>query len=148
MKNIEYIGTIINDLKIINYYCTKEPRRRCYFECLCTCGKVFTSRAESIKNGTTKSCGCKRYELSAIAHTLDNELVMSKRVYNNYKHTAIRKNVLFSLSIDEFKQLIFKNCFYCGIAPQLSKWAGSIKWKTKDKFFIYNGIDKIDNNVG
>lgn len=33
------------------------------WECLCECGKIFTTRGSSLKNGHTKSCGCRKKQL-------------------------------------------------------------------------------------
>lgn len=41
------------------------PRRKVRFLCRCDCGKEVTVLADSLRNGTTKSCGCLRKELMA-----------------------------------------------------------------------------------
>lgn len=41
-------------LKRINQRNEGKPR----YECLCCCGNIFTARADKIKSGVTKSCGC------------------------------------------------------------------------------------------
>jgi len=147
-KNITYVGTKINGLKIIDYRCTTGSSRRSYFKCLCICGQIFEARAEAIKNGHTKSCGCRTSELMSVSHTLNEDVVASNILYGRYLHTAKRKDISFLLSIDDFKSFIFNNCYYCGAPPRLAKVSGSKKWNIKDKFVSYNGIDRIDNNIG
>lgn len=39
--------------------------RKVRFICRCDCGNEFTVLADSLRNGTTKSCGCLRRELMA-----------------------------------------------------------------------------------
>ena len=44
---------------------------------------------------------------------------------------------------EQFEELIQRDCFYCGIPPQTSLRA---KWL--DGTFVYNGIDRWDNDLG
>jgi hypothetical protein len=148
MKNIDYVGTEINGLKIVEYYVANEAGgRRPRFKCLCVCGKIFAPRAEAIKNGTTKSCGCKSSELSALSHTLEDNAAVINLIYRNYKQTAIRRSISFNLSLEEFKPFLSQNCIYCGNPPQPSIFSGSEKYGRKEKQFSYNGIDRVDSNA-
>ena len=40
-----------------------DGRHRAMWNCLCDCGKTITTRATSLKSGTTKSCGCLNREI-------------------------------------------------------------------------------------
>ena len=52
---------------------------------------------------------------------------------------------MFDLSKEVFMKLVISNCHYCGIQPlQREKTKRAKNVKT----FYYNGIDRIDNNVG
>jgi homoserine trans-succinylase len=84
----------------------------------------------------------------SIAHTLPNNLAAVKIILRNYKNTAKRKKLEFSLSLDDFKKLIFDNCIYCGSPPKESKFSGVSKKNKKDIFISYNGVDRINNNLG
>lgn len=149
MKNIDYVGTEVNELKIIGYFVDGDGQnRRPRFRCLCVCGKIFEPRTETIKNGTTKSCGCKTSELLSASHTLENDAAIINKIYYNYKQTAARKEIDFNLSLEEFIPLLSLNCVYCGRSPQLSIFSGSEKYKRKEKRFAYNGIDRINNDLG
>jgi hypothetical protein len=148
MKNSDYVGTEINAIKIIGYYCTDGQYRRPYFECICVCGKIFESRAEAIKNGIAKSCGCKSSELMSVSRTLEGDTAIINRIYKNYKQTAIRRDISFELSLEQFKSFIFQNCIYCDSAPKLSIFSGSEKYGRKEKRLTYNGIDRVDSNIG
>lgn len=149
MKNKDFVGTEVNGIKIINYYVINDGKnRRPYFDCICFCGKNFTSRCETLKKNSSKNCGCKTSELMSLIRTKPNDIVAINRINNNYKQTAKRKKLVFSLSLDEFKQFIFKDCVYCGAPPKLSKLGGSGKCNKKEKVLSYNGIDRIDNDKG
>jgi hypothetical protein len=48
---------------------TQAPRRkgRVYWACLCDCGNLIDSvQTASLRNGTTKSCGCLARELASM----------------------------------------------------------------------------------
>lgn len=120
--------------------------------CKCICGKEKIFRYDSFicKNelDRAKSCGCK--------HTYRNNLNSQKRrkpdsvyryVYEQYKMGSKTRNIEFKLLRDDFEELIKKNCFYCGEEPPLKQpYRGN-------GYYVgvptpYNGIDRIDSNVG
>jgi hypothetical protein len=140
------VGSEINGLKILELLKVQSThRKRSCFECQCICGTVFTSRADHVKNGLTKSCGCITYQLSAVSHTLSNNQAAINRVYKSYKDGAKVRSLSFNLSMEEFKCLIFQNCIYCGTAPSLSTFRVN---KSLNRELVYNGIDRLDSNLG
>lgn len=60
-----------------------------------------------------------------------------KSLYKSYRRSASLRGKTFGLGLLYFTQLTEANCFYCGIKPKQIK--GDI---------VYNGIDRIDNEVG
>lgn len=54
------VGSKINELKIVRFFRAGNEgiRKRLYYECECVCGRIFISRADHIKKGSCKSCGC------------------------------------------------------------------------------------------
>ena len=61
---------------------------------------------------------------------------------SRYKNDAKARDLSFNLSKEQCTYLFSLNCFYCNKAPdriQKSKGGGD---------FIYNGIDRIVNNLG
>lgn len=147
MKNIELVGTVINNIKIVEYFCNhyNQKKSRPYFKCECFCGEIFIVRSENIKNETTRSCGCYTSKLMSNKKLLPNNKGAINKFYNNYKQTSLRKKLNFDLSLDEFLLFINDNCHYCGAEPILRKFMGSNK---KYKSLKCNGIDRIDNNKG
>jgi hypothetical protein len=67
-------------------------------------------------------------------------------VYKTYKDNAYKRKLSFRLSFEEFKNLIFADCFYCGQTPQIAKFAG--QENRRDRILSYNGVDRIDNSIG
>ena len=66
-----------------------------------------------------------------------------KTLYAGYLRGAKRRELDFTLTIEEFHEAILKNCFYCGIYPQ-----NYVKKAGAREGLSYNGIDRIDNSLG
>lgn len=60
-----------------------------------------------------------------------------------YAARAKKRGYSFDLSLYEFQILTSRDCHYCGITPQQIRKQGSCPTT-----YIYNGIDRIDNNLG
>lgn len=140
VKSQDLVGQIINGILITG--CKRNKSNRLVFECLCSCGKQFSSRASHIKTAHTTSCGCK----SCIVRLPGDNAVINL-IYRDYQKSAKRRNLSFSLSVDEFKTLIFGSCVYCGQAPTLSKFFSNQKDR-KERSIYCNGIDRSDNTIG
>lgn len=147
-KNIELIGSKINNITILNYKTIKgeSGATRSFFDCECFCGNKFTSRTDAIKTNTTQSCGCISFDLISQKLRKPNDIAIINLVYKNYIAGAIKRNLTFDLSLDQVKQFLSQNCFYCGQAPELSTFAGYKNRRTRVLF--YNGIDRKGNNLG
>ncbi|MHA1737419.1 MAG: hypothetical protein ACTSWD_02465 [Candidatus Heimdallarchaeota archaeon] len=64
----------------------------------------------------------------------------------HYKCASKRRNYDFNLSEQQFKSLLFENCYYCGQSPSI-KINYSIK-NGVEKDVYYNGIDRLNNDIG
>lgn len=109
-----------------------------YWECKCDCGKIFFVASKHMRT-RLKSCGC--LSKSNRFKTCDSKHVIGNCRYNHYKQGAIRRNLSWELSLDQFIELIFSNCYYCNLEPFLLVKSGKHKLKT-------NGIDRVNTNIG
>jgi hypothetical protein len=103
--------------------------------CQCDCGNISHVTSNRLAMNKAKSCGC----TTRYANGIGNR----NNLYRNYIAGAIKRKYSFDLTIDEFHELTQKPCFYCGREP-----SQKITTKTNNGPFIYNGIDRIDNNLG
>lgn len=145
----------------------KEAERRLYrgkpihryWTCLCNkCGEQNDVFQGSLMYGKSISCGCWRSEDTADKNRRRNKpskLPKSysglNKLYKSYKNKSIKRNLTFDLSMDEFKDITSKNCFYCDMAPiQISTITSSnlSSRAIKHAEYIYNGIDRVDNTKG
>lgn len=68
------------------------------------------------------------------------------RWLTDYRRNAFRKNLQWGLSLDEFKQLVFSDCYYCGKPPTRKKFRA--RGRVFSSFEKLNGIDRADNSLG
>lgn len=104
--------------------------------CQCDCGNIHNVVAHHLRSGSTKSCGCLHFDITAKPK---GEAAFNS-LYARYRSSAKRHNHIFSLNKIEFKQLISGNCYYCGTRPtQIKNNCGG------NGSYIYNGVDRVDN---
>jgi hypothetical protein len=68
---------------------------------------------------------------------------MRTRVYTQYSSAAKKRGHSFSLTKDEFYDIIEKSCHYCGGAP-----SNVMKTKNANGEYVYNGVDRFDSSRG
>lgn len=136
------IGKKFNRLLVINLYLIDLSHKRNHeWETICDCGNIKITNSYCLKYKKTKSCGCYQKEMflkSSIKHT--NDIALNGLVYD-YKTGAKKRNLIFELSHNEFKNLSNLECYYCGSMPLCVK-------KVNRHSITYNGIDRVDNKKG
>lgn len=109
--------------------------RQVTWRCLCDCGieKVFP--ACQLRTGRAKSCGC-------LWKLPEGEAALND-LYQRYFKRAKINGLEFSLSRDEFQTITSAPCEYCGDKPS------TVREKSNyNGIYVYNGIDRIDNDAG
>lgn len=110
----------------------------------CNCGKTKTTLLSPLLHGRNKGCKKCSPQHKRTAEQLQSAIV--NKIYLAYKTQAKERNYSFSISLDQFKSLIFQNCFYCGATLSNIK---KTKVKNNEATFVkYNGIDRLDNLIG
>ena len=112
--------------------------------CQCDCGTVKTVRRQGLISGTSKSCGCFNIEASRAKNTLSNGEASFNKLYSAYRSGAKDGGRAFNISKKDFKSLTSSNCHYCDSSPSSVKKKNSIAGQD----YIYNGVDRKDNNLG
>ena len=116
------------------------------FECLCECGKITNVKGIHLKNGHTKSCGCYESEMTTKRNLLPPGESSFNYLYSYYTRNALKRELEFSLTKEEFRSFTQKNCFYCGKPPAMRVKRDSTG-KTNGAY-IHNGIDRLDSAIG
>lgn len=122
---------------------TKSGRTHVMYLCECDCGTKILVRAESLRNGNTRSCGC-----------LEKEITKEKSTKHGLKGTRIY-NVWQGMKQRCYNQNEERYADYGGrgitVCPE---WLGENGIENFAKWALENGyaenltIDRIDNNKG
>lgn len=106
------------------------------WEYLCGCGNKFKAKPKDIERGHTKSCGCLKLtagdtrETQGLIYSPPPDIVIRDK-FSQYRRNAKRKSLKFSISVDDFKELVSGSCFYCG------------------DFYLHGvGLDRLSNEQG
>lgn len=122
------------------------------------CNNIYEVKGANIRSGMSKrciQCGCKH------GHTAQKEQIRTKRtakesalhyLFLKLRKDAKKRKLDWTLTSDDVKSLVFSNCYYCGIKPNLVcqplKHQGLSQKRTKKATIVRNGIDRIDSSKG
>jgi len=144
------IGTQFGDLLLIKRLPQRKigKSRKSMWLCRCICGSEREYQSNNVVCGNSRNCGCKRFGRKP-KNILNKGIANAKSVYDNYRRGAKTRCLDFELSFDEFLTLCVGNCHYCGIPPSQIMDVKNSQGKSRlNGEFIYNGIDRLDNNKG
>ena len=142
-KIMDLTGQRFGRLIAIEFVCRKKSYS--FWKCICDCGNEKIIASTALRSGGTRSCGCLCKEV--VHNSVSKEIGWAAltRLIIDYKNRARKKNINFTLTRNEFETLTSSNCYYCGIEPkQIYK---PVKFCNPGNY-IYNGIDRLDNNLG
>lgn len=142
------IGNIYGKLKVINRV-SNSKFGTTRWNCLCECGNMIETSAQSLRTGQTKSCGCLIYEVNNSRRKGD---AVARKLFQSIKTYSLKKNLPFDLTLEDVKELGYSNCTYCGRVPYIEKAAYmrsrySMGINT-DEISLINGIDKVIPKLG
>jgi len=135
MRDIK--GKTFNRLTVLEYM------GKTRWKCKCECGNTTITTAYNIINGRTKSCGCLAKETAYKLNLKKYGEAAFTNIYCIYRLSAKNRGHEFNLTKEKFKELVDSNCFYCGAPP-----ANEMKNRFNNGSYFYNGIDRINNNLG
>lgn len=120
---------------------TKSDER---FLCKCECGVVRVVRKYDLLSLKSSSCGCSRQTtLSAKSNEGAVFPPSFGGIYYTYKRFAEKRGLDFLIDKKVFLEIVKSNCYYCGQEP-----SNIHKPKANKTEFIYNGVDRVDNDKG
>ena len=134
-----------NDLLVVKLAYNKNCRW--YWECLCNCGKICYVFSTNLKNGNTKSCGCRNNRTCDQHHSWKGFKELSGSYWTSLKNGAKSRNIEFNISQQYAWDLFLKQerkCFYTKI-PLIMQPGDSRNSNLQDS---HASLDRIDNNKG
>lgn len=143
---INLVGEKFGRLVVIKY-AGKNKHNHLLWECKCECGKIKNICGNSLKSNLTESCGCFKLERIISSHRVQKGMSGFNLLFRTYERSAKKRNLEFNLTKEEFSGLTKQNCYYCGIEPLGVSYRmdyNDSRWGE----YIYNGIDRKDNNKG
>lgn len=141
MKTVDKVDKKFGRWTVLNVH---ELGRTPKLRVICDCGVEKIVLAKTIgESGKSQSlsCGCYHRERVKEALTLGLGSAAFNQIYSYYKTSARIRKIHFNLTKSEFKTLVTQNCYFCNIHPSNQK-------QFKSGNFIFNGIDRVDNQVG
>lgn len=114
-----------------------DKRQSALWLCVCDCGEQKLLTSHALISGNTKSCGC-------ISKYKDRDFAIKSHLYHRTMAGAKYRKIEFNLNFDLFVSLVIKQCFYCN-SPASATFR---KRKKSMESILYNGLDRIDNNLG
>src|SRR3990172_10920586 len=119
----------------------EKQRRDPIWICQCDCGTIRKVSGNSLRNGS-KSCGCFKPNRKYKSKIRSDVYAKEYCIYCRYRIEARKRNLIFNLTFNDFLELIFHPCYYCGKEK-------TNKQKMRDgNYLFYNGIDRVDNTIG
>ncbi len=109
--------------------------------CQCDCGNKVTRVGASLRHGRTFSCGCTNLERIREANALPGNEAAFNRIVLQIKGSAKIRGLVYSLTLDDIKTLVVKECYYCGLEP-------SNNTHRHTRGFKYSGLDRLNNKKG
>lgn len=151
---INHAGKTVGRLTILNEW--KRTNGNTLWKAKCVCGNETWVYAGHLTAKSTQSCGCLRTENAIKQRSIYRPSAPLKRqdgasafitLYNNYRKKAIKRNLNFQLTPDEFMRITKENCHYCGMQPKQRIYGGGRKVSGSGAY-VYNGIDRKDSSKG
>lgn len=111
------------------------------WKCQCDCGNMCEIDASNLGKGTN-SCGCYRKSYKR-KNALQKSEASFNGLYYEYLRNAKSRKKDFELTKEQFKELTSKSCHYCNKKPSKIFYKEGCNGE-----YIYNGVDRRDNNLG
>lgn len=126
-----------------------ERNNKGYIQALyrCSCGNKSIRLKSKVERNITRSCGCLLSEMRhsfGTKYKLPNQGAQLNELYASYKRSAKLRGLSFDIAKDSFNILVKMDCLYCGETP-IARYRST---KGYQKPLAYNGIDRVNNNIG
>lgn len=130
------------------YHTRKTGSQLWLWKCKCDCGEICFVPTKTLNKKPKPQTSCKKCAdfYSSQERVMDNFHSIKSRIYRQYERGAITRGYSFELSFEGFKDLIGKDCHYCGSKPTISE--SEQQYTYGRGTFVRNGIDRIINSIG
>lgn len=141
---IDLTGKVFGRLTV-KKYAGNGVRGMAIWWCECSCtGRMVSVKGKNLIAGLSESCGCIRKERQHEAVSLPPGEAKLRNMMSLYRRGAKLRSLDFSLSAEQFSDLIKRNCTYCD-APPAPRYNSQ---KSNKYIFSCNGIDRLNPDLG
>lgn len=145
-------GTQVHYLTIIAATGEKSNDGSLMYLCQCICGQQTTIQRSKLNGNKNKSCGC----LQSTGKQKEPGHVSYKVLHTSYRKRAEKDKRDFTLSFEDFKNIIIQNCNYCNLEPKDYNTYVNDGHKSKaiqvasiNRAWVKaNGVDRVDPKQG
>lgn len=134
MEFIDLTGQIIGKWTVLSR-ADNNVRGHAMFLCVCACGSEKVIDASSLRRGHTKSCRC--------SFKLPRGEAAFRQLYSQIRYNAQYRGLEWNLSREFFGWISKQPCHYCGVEPYQVH-----EQRRANGAYVFNGIDRVDNEVG
>lgn len=156
--NTVLTGTRYGKLIVVGDYLPKSSKLKTKYAtilCKCDCGTEKRIGVHNLRHGKTVSCGCFRVlNSSKMGKTFGTQSANSRRKYGLVESSARDLYTKYmarnpgNLPFEDFHKLTQLPCYYCNDKPNQVYIKHSPANKNDGYGYIYNGLDRLDNNIG
>lgn len=143
---INEIGNRYGRLIVISLIGRIGKERQSWWLCKCDCGNTKIVRGNSLRRGHTTSCGCFAKEVVSTSRRLPSGDAAFNSYYRKAQRTAYHRQLEWKLDKNAVRKITSSPCFYCGKTPSQVVYGNGNR--SYYGTYIYNGIDRVDNEKG
>jgi len=133
-KVIDETGNRYGRLTVLEQFFDAEESKAQWI-CKCDCGNETLVRGDSLRSGSTKSCGC--------LHTFPEGVAAFNALVHTMITSAEKRGYEWHLTKEQVRSLSKLPCYYCGVEP-----SQVTRYPSMNGVYVYNGLDRVDNNKG
>lgn len=138
MRKLDLVGVRFGRLVVVSLSDQKGGRNQRKWECICDCGNRKTVQGESLRDGSSKSCGCLRIDQkSNLSHGLSKS-----RIYRIYRHMVNRCS---NSKVDSYPLYGGRGIVVC---DEWKRFEPFYEWAMNNGYSEVLSIDRIDNEKG
>jgi hypothetical protein len=136
-----YIGNKFHSLKPINYV-GKDKHSHAIFLCVCDCGKTIQVLGNSLKNGNTKSCGCKSRKRGKDHALYSGYEEIRAEYWSRIVRGAKERDIAIKLTIQEAWEIFLHQNKRCAISGEILHFP----YTRKTSKYSTASLDRINSN--
>lgn len=132
------------------FFIQEESTNRCYWKCICECGKEITRRADHLKRKQDRlcSCGCKHPSKTSLGKnslTWRGAGEIPGQYFSSLKHSAKKRKINFDITIEYIWDLFLKQKRLCSLTHLPLDFLDSRRHTTVEQTA---SLDRIDSKKG